>query len=184
MQWADKKRRSGFTIVELLIVIVVIAILAAVTIVAYNGITSRTKDARRLSDLASIQKGLELYFADNNSYPDVTAGVGAGLKACIGAADDNGAWKCWNEDADNQRIVPKQYMKTIPKDPQIIDSNAGGYPNKYQSRMYCYRVKADLQGYMLGAYIETLSPSDSRYFNGGENVGYCNFANYLIRKNY
>ena len=38
-----KKTKSGFTIVELLIVIVVIGILAAITIVAYNGIQSRAR---------------------------------------------------------------------------------------------------------------------------------------------
>ncbi|MFZ2836491.1 MAG: prepilin-type N-terminal cleavage/methylation domain-containing protein [Candidatus Saccharimonadales bacterium] len=36
--WAKYKQQSGFTIVELLIVIVIIGILAAITIVAYNGI--------------------------------------------------------------------------------------------------------------------------------------------------
>ena len=51
----------GFTIVELLIVIVVIAILAAITIVAYNGIQGRALDSTRLSDLATIRKALEAY---------------------------------------------------------------------------------------------------------------------------
>lgn len=183
MQWG-RQRQVGFTIVELLIVVVVIAILAAITIVAYNGIANRSKDSRRLSDLATIQKGLELYYADNNSYPDVTVGAGAASKSCISALDTNVAWKCWSEDADSQRIVPKQYMRAIPKDPQIVDNNAGGYPNNYRSRLYCYKVSPDLQGYILGAYIETVNPNDPRYFNGSENISYCNFANYLIRKNY
>ncbi|MCA9336234.1 prepilin-type N-terminal cleavage/methylation domain-containing protein, partial [Candidatus Saccharibacteria bacterium] len=46
-----KHRLSGFTIVELLIVIVVLAILAAITIVAYNGIQQRSRDSIRKSDL-------------------------------------------------------------------------------------------------------------------------------------
>ena len=41
------KRRTGFTIVELLIVIVIIAILAAITIVAYNGLQQRARDSQR-----------------------------------------------------------------------------------------------------------------------------------------
>ena len=60
----------GFTIVELLIVIVVIAILAAITIVAYNGIQTRAQDSAVNSDLASIKKKIELYKIDNNDlYP-------------------------------------------------------------------------------------------------------------------
>jgi len=63
------KRASGFTIVELLIVIVVIAILAAITIVAYNGIQNRANDSAVQSDLARDVKSIELYRVDNGNYP-------------------------------------------------------------------------------------------------------------------
>ena len=42
-----RKKQTGFTIVELLIVIVVIGILAAITIVAFNGVQQRARDAQR-----------------------------------------------------------------------------------------------------------------------------------------
>jgi prepilin-type N-terminal cleavage/methylation domain-containing protein len=57
--WA-KHKNSGFTIVELLIVIVIIAILAAITIVAYNGIQNRAKASAVASDFKKIEKGLRL----------------------------------------------------------------------------------------------------------------------------
>jgi prepilin-type N-terminal cleavage/methylation domain-containing protein len=62
--WAKNKQR-GFTIVELLIVIVVIAILAAITIVAYNGLQQRSRDSARAQDIAGIKKALLMYQADN-----------------------------------------------------------------------------------------------------------------------
>lgn len=65
------KSRSGFTIVELLIVIVVIAILATISIVAYNGIQSRARDAERKSDGSAIQKHVEIFYIDNGFYPGV-----------------------------------------------------------------------------------------------------------------
>ena len=71
-------KQRGFTIVELLIVIVVIAILATTTIVAYNGIQVRARDARRTSDIASILKGLETYKVLNNEYPRATSIAGDG----------------------------------------------------------------------------------------------------------
>ena len=49
--------------------IVIIAILAAITIVAYNGIQERARNADRDSGVASIEKMLEIYYADNGSYP-------------------------------------------------------------------------------------------------------------------
>ena len=62
-------KKSGFTIVELLIVIVVIAILAAISIVAYNGIQQRARETRIFSDLSGAAKKFELYNVDNGVYP-------------------------------------------------------------------------------------------------------------------
>ena len=64
-----KKNTSGFTIVELLIVIVVIAILAAISIVAYTGIQQRARDSERKAELQTIAKAVEMYYAANGNYP-------------------------------------------------------------------------------------------------------------------
>ena len=63
--------QSGFTIVELLIVIVVIGILAAITIVAYNGVTARANTTSAQAAASSFAKKAELYNADsgNSRYP-------------------------------------------------------------------------------------------------------------------
>lgn len=72
------KKSDGFTIVELLIVIVIIAILAAITIVAYNGIQNRAKLAQYQSDVNSIDKKIESYAVLNNGvYPLTAAGSDA-----------------------------------------------------------------------------------------------------------
>jgi len=65
----------GFTIVELLIVIVVIGILAAITIVAYNGVTARANTTSSKSAANSFAKKAEIYNADGttNKYPDTAA---------------------------------------------------------------------------------------------------------------
>ncbi len=59
----------AFTIVELLIVIVVIAILAAISITAYNGIQDRASDSGVSSDLANFMKRAEVFAIDNGRYP-------------------------------------------------------------------------------------------------------------------
>lgn len=72
----QKKHVSGFTIVELLIVIVVIGILAAITIVAYNGVQTRAADTARITKIKDIAKAIELYYVDNGRYPPILDGVG------------------------------------------------------------------------------------------------------------
>ncbi len=76
--WALKqKKSSGFTIVELLIVVVVIAILAAITIVAYNGIQNRAVTSAAQTAASQTVKKLKLYALDNNDqYPATLAAAG------------------------------------------------------------------------------------------------------------
>ena len=62
-------KSKGFTIVELLIVIVVIAILAAITIVAYNGIQQRAHTTAQKTTAENLAKKVEAYNAINNAYP-------------------------------------------------------------------------------------------------------------------
>lgn len=67
---SPKNKQPGFTIVELLIVVVVIAILAAITIVSYNGIKNRAQDSKRLQDAQSIVTALEAYKTLIGVYPN------------------------------------------------------------------------------------------------------------------
>jgi prepilin-type N-terminal cleavage/methylation domain-containing protein len=112
--WAKNKQtnapayRSGFTIVELLIVIVVIGILAAITIVAYNGIQQRARISTVSSALTQAAKKLAVYQVDNTGYPATgslaTAGVtdsqdttyqytGSSTGFCLTATNGNVSYK-------------------------------------------------------------------------------------------
>lgn len=70
------KRTTGFTIVELLIVIVVIGILAAISIVAYNNVAAKARDSQRKQDLSNIAKALHMYKVNHGDM--VLSGSGSG----------------------------------------------------------------------------------------------------------
>ncbi len=62
--------RKGFTYLELMISISIIAILASAALYMYTNAQSDSRDSRRKSDLAQIQLALEAYKADYNTYPE------------------------------------------------------------------------------------------------------------------
>lgn len=76
------KKQEGFTIVELLIVIVVIGILAALVITTFTGIQQRARNTERETDIKAIHGQVEAYYAENGRYPtlanlnDTTATTG------------------------------------------------------------------------------------------------------------
>lgn len=74
-----KTTQRGFTIVELLIVVVVIAILAAITIVAYNGIQVRANNSAAESSVNTMVKKLTAYNSLSGTWPTATGTVMSSL---------------------------------------------------------------------------------------------------------
>jgi type IV pilus assembly protein PilA len=72
-----KKRSQGFTIVELLIVIVVIGILALLVLTTYNGIQQKARNTKRQTDIAALQTQIEAFYQQNGYYPNLTDMNGA-----------------------------------------------------------------------------------------------------------
>lgn len=66
------RKNSGFTIVELLIVIVVIGILAALVVTTFTGIQQRARNTERQTDIKAIHGQVEAYYAQNGRYPTLT----------------------------------------------------------------------------------------------------------------
>lgn len=76
-----ENKSSGFTLVELLIIIVIIGILVAIIVAAYNGIQSRAHDAAVKNDLRGYAGKLQTYYAENGMYPPSAVMTSLQLKA-------------------------------------------------------------------------------------------------------
>ncbi len=72
MTLRKRNGQLGFTIVELLIVIIVIGILAALVITTFTGVQQKARDTERQTDIKAIHGQVEAYYAQNGKYPTLT----------------------------------------------------------------------------------------------------------------
>lgn len=68
------KNNRGFTIVEIVIVITVIAVLASITMVAYNGVQKRSRDSLRTNDVSTLGKAISIYATQTGSWTPAGCG--------------------------------------------------------------------------------------------------------------
>lgn len=115
------KHIYGFTIVELLIVIVVIGILAAITIVAFNGIQQRSKNTQTVNAITSYVKLLNLYKVDHGTHPEV-------YDVCLGEGYPGGECRAgWDEDGDGiNSVYLADYLRGQPPTPDMTRMQYNG----------------------------------------------------------
>ena len=107
------KTKSGFTIVELLIVIVVIAILSAITIVAYNGIQQRANNTKTTDALEAWITAINLYRTENGQYPNAWACLGEGYTYGPEGTASSGVAQCRQDTAGSGVIINTAFHNTM-----------------------------------------------------------------------
>ena len=138
------KNQSGFTLIELLVVIAIIALLSSIALIAMISARSKSRDAKRLSDMAQMNTGLELYFSTNKGYPSSTAGIPLGMAPFSG---------------------------TVPPDPQPADGacSAVVYPGGSTGSSYYYTPSGTF--YLGSDGITQVYPGYNYYFCLGAQTG-------------
>lgn len=150
------KTKKGFTLIEILVVISIIALLAGITIRAVGPARVKGRDAQRVSDLANIRIALALYKSRFGSYPVIDTACHANRWALSG----NGKTTCWNGSGDGrlrgelEKVMGTGY--TLPIDPKNISGGApwGNTNTDYGQFQYAYIGKADGTKYDLIAQLE------------------------------
>lgn len=155
--WA-KQKQTGFTIVEVLIVIIVIAILATISLMAYSGVQAGARDSQRRHDIGQLAKALELYYADNGRYPTSSG---------AGSTTINASWST-TADVSWQSITNalRSYMGNVPSDPTSTPNGnvqtSGNYNYAYFSAgAYCNGAMTTNQAYLLVYRLEGASQTNT-----------------------
>ena len=144
----NQNAHTAFTVVELTIVIVVIAVLTAISIASYNGVQQQAQDIRRLSDLGTIASALALYSKNNNgTYPSTTNNTTANWKSVDVRTDSN----CFNGSAQTD-WVPS--INSMPQSTPNTGSQSG-----VNGSSGCYLYASNGTDYVLSAWNMLSTPS-------------------------
>ena len=144
---APSKKTAGFSMMELIIVLMILVTIAGIALPRFGSATERANDTRRVADLNSVQKALEMYFVDNGSYPK-TAGWS-------GDAKRYGGHGYTAADPYIVGLVPK-YMEMLPRDPdKSFPTNDSGYLYRSDGKNYKFIAHKTPNSF----------PTEHRYFD-------------------
>ena len=137
------KRQAGFTIIEMLIVVTILAMLAGILIPVLEDAAQASRDARRASDLKTVQAALESYKRVQGTYPD-TGGAFQGDAPNFGGMGYDAAGYI-------PALVP-DFMQALPKDPssEFPDANDGGYMYASDGTDYKMVINISPESYPAG----------------------------------
>ena len=150
--WA-KHKHAGFTIVELLIVIVVNAILAGISIMAISGVRQRAQDSERKAELALLSKAIKLYAVDKGDYAQAGCGNGVGTGWLHSDYDGAGPFI-----SINACLIADGHLSKPVVDPSGANSCTG-------LTCYAYMKASCVSGTYLFAHLDSL-PQNSTDLDG------------------
>ncbi len=115
-----KRNRHGFTLVELMVVAIIVAILAAVSISIMTANKNRAIATEAEAGCGTIKTALRVYFAEHNAYPNADAGTSATNLPGILSTDLNGTYfsaPCYTfrSDATSYDVTANGANSTAPK---------------------------------------------------------------------
>lgn len=130
--------RQGFTLIELIVVISILAILAGTLVPRFTNHMAEARDARRLSDIRGVQSAIEQFAADKQRYPDCKPNA------------SYGGWDVSNDGDFIPELTHYGYLPVVPRDPvnnatffysyYLYDKGTAGCPS--DGKFYVLGVKS------------------------------------------
>lgn len=153
----NKTLGSGFTLMEILISVSIIAVLSVIGVTAYSSINKRSRDAKRASDMEQVRSALEMYRSDNGFYPELQDGTTNSFESLSSLDSGDGTGP----------LIPK-YMPSIPSDPKSTDATPIPY---YYAPL---GASAPVYSYCLCGMVE-IAPKNDCAAMGAPQIANCNY---------
>ncbi len=151
-------KKGGFTLIELMVVVSIIAILSTIGLVGYQVVTKNARDAKRQSDLKAIQSALEQYHADQFYYPFPAGASGWSSTNGCNANYENAGWFTVTCALKSPPNGSKTYLNKIPNDPLCSDYLCSGNTTikryLYTVPSGCNNTSIPCKSYCLYAQLE------------------------------
>lgn len=142
--------QAGFTLIEILVVMVIIGIIATIGFGSFQSSQLKARDSTRKSDLSQIGKALETYYNDKGQYPTDNAGL---INGCSGGTCS------WGDSFTDEKGT--NYMIKIPSDPKTSGS---------------YYYSSDGTSYQIYAMLENNKDKDIPVDADGNKQVYANLS--------
>jgi prepilin-type N-terminal cleavage/methylation domain-containing protein len=155
------KYRIGFTLIEILVVLAVIGILAAVVGVNINNSSAQSRDAQRQSDLRNLQQAIEFYKNREGRYPEQCAVGGAVSGSGFWSGQLGTDYECDNGTGQYIIGLAPEYISVLPADSRL--------PSGRTDVGYVYRTNTDGSVYKIMA-LRTVE-ADALLNGSGNNYG-------------
>ncbi len=125
--------KKGFTLIEILVAVTIIAVLVSIGVVSYASVNKRSRDAKRKGDVEQLRSALEMYRSDIGSYPSPGSGS-------------------WADASGLSTVLVPIYIPAIPSDPKSTQVYRFRATNISGGNYY---------GYCLSAILESEDPNDT-----------------------
>lgn len=125
--------KNGFTLIEVLVAVTIIAVLVSIGVVSYGSVNKRSRDAKRKGDVEQLRSALEMYRSDNGYYPN--AGSGS-----------------WTDASSLSTTLVSMYLPGVPADPKSTQTY------RYQATNFS---SGNYYGYCMSALLESEDPNDT-----------------------